>query len=116
MFFEEWNDNENPKKKSEKRELGKDRWVLWRKCFSEKCFSKSGMTMRNPKKSEKRELGKDRWDSQMRQVGTGWSTWDRWDRDRQGGLNIAWDRMGLGQGGLQIRWDRMGMGQGGSSD
>ena len=26
MFFEKWNDNEKPKKKSEKRELGKDRW------------------------------------------------------------------------------------------
>jgi len=44
------------------------------------------MKMRNPtKKSEKRELGKDRWCSQMGQVGTGCSTWDRWDRDR-------WDR------------------------
>ena len=25
-FFEKWNDNDKPKKKSEKRELGKDKW------------------------------------------------------------------------------------------
>ena len=26
MFFEKWNDTEEPNKKSEKRELAKDRW------------------------------------------------------------------------------------------
>jgi len=74
--------------------------VLWKKCFSQKCFSNSGMTIRNltkpTKKSEKIEFGKDRWYSQMGQVGTGWSTWDRWDRDRGvsvlGGARWDWDR------------------------
>jgi len=32
--------------------------VLWRKYFSEKCFSKSGMTMRNPKKNVKKGVEK----------------------------------------------------------
>jgi len=27
VFFETWNGNEKPKKKSEKRELGKDKWL-----------------------------------------------------------------------------------------
>jgi len=40
------------------------------------------MTMRNPKKSGKRELGKDKWYDQIEQVGTAWSTWKRWNRDR----------------------------------
>jgi len=26
VFFEKWNDNEKPKNKSEKRELGNDKW------------------------------------------------------------------------------------------
>ena len=41
----------------------------------------------------------------MGQVGTGWSSWYRWDWDmgvfRLGGTGWDWDR-----GGLQIRWDR----------
>jgi len=65
VFFEMWNDNEKSKQKSEKRELGKDRWY-----------------------------------NQMGQVGTGWRTLHRWDRE--GGLHNGWDRMGLRQGGLQI--------------
>jgi len=50
-------------------------------------------------------MGKDRWYSQMEQVETGCSKWDRWDWDR--GVSImrgtGWDW--VGQGGLQIRWD-----------
>ena len=61
MFFEMWNDNEKPTKKSEKRKLGKDRWY-----------------------------------SQIEQVLTSWSTWDRWDWDRGFfrfvGTGWDWDR------------------------
>ena len=75
VFFEIWNGNEKPKKKSQKRELGKDKWY-----------------------------------SQMEQVGTGWSTWNKWDRDRGvpilGGTRWDWDRslfdLSLSQ------WDRFG--------
>ena len=63
---------------------------------SDQCFSKSEMTKRNQIKSEKRELGKDRWYSQMGKVGTGLSTWDRWDWDtgvfRLGGTGWDCDR------------------------
>ena len=72
VFFESWNDNENPKKKSEKRELGKDKWY-----------------------------------SQMEQVGTAWSTWDKWDTDRGvsilGGTGWDWDRGVFRLGGTG--WD-----------
>jgi len=48
------------------------------------------------KNSEKRELGKDRYYNQMEQVGTGWSTWNRWNRDRGysilGGTGWDWNR------------------------
>jgi len=73
------------------------------------------MTMRNltkpTKKSEKMEFGKDRWYSKMGQVGTGWITWDRWDRDR--GVSILcgagwdWDRGILRLGGIGWDWDTL---------
>jgi len=28
VFFKKWNDNHKPKKESEKREFGKDRWYI----------------------------------------------------------------------------------------
>jgi len=47
-------------------------------------------------KSEERKLGNDRWYNQMEQVEKGWSTWDRWNRDREfskmGGTGWDWNR------------------------
>jgi len=85
--------------------------VLWRKRFSQKCFSKSRVAMGNLKKylikgSWERTSGTTKWDrlgqvgvrgmGQVGQMGQG-----------HGGLHIGWDRMGLGQAGLQIMWDRI---------
>jgi len=65
------------------------------------------MTMRNPKKFEKRELGKDKWYNHVGKVGTGWSTWYKWDRDRGvstlGGTGWDWDRGSFRLGGTG--WD-----------
>jgi len=43
------------------------------------------------KKSEKRELGKDKWCNQMGQDLKGWSTLDKWDRDK-GVFRSSWDK------------------------
>ena len=56
VFCEKWNGNEKPKQKSQKRELGKDKWY-----------------------------------NQMGQVATGWSTWDKWDKDK-GVFRSSWDK------------------------
>jgi len=63
---------------------------------------------------EKKELAKHRWYSQMGQVGTGASTWDRWNRDRgypywvgQDGTGTAGSPYWVGQDGTET---------GGSSD
>jgi len=53
-------------------------------------------------------FGKDRWYNQMGQVGTGWSTWKRWDNDMGVSIIARLDRMGLGQGVLRLGgtgWD-----------
>jgi len=86
------------------------------------------MTSETRRKSEnhpeKRELGKDRWYSQIRQVETDFSTWDRWDCDkgvsimggtgwdcdrgvfRLGGTGWDWDRSVFRLGGTGWDWDR----------
>jgi len=46
----------------------------------------------------------------MGQVGTGWSTWDRLDRDRGvfilGGTGWGWDMGVFRLGGIRWDWDR----------
>jgi len=54
-----------------------------KKKFSKKViFEKWNDNEKTKKRSEKRALGKDKWYNQMEQVGTGLSTWYKWDRDR----------------------------------
>ena len=75
--------------------------VLWRKRFSQKCFLKSRMAMRNPKNIWEKGVGKGQvvqpnvigWDW-LEYVE--WDRWDRWDRDMEvsilGGTGWDWDR------------------------
>jgi len=51
-------------------------------------FRKCNDNEKPKKKSEKREMEKDRWYNQMEQVGTGLSTWNRYNRDRGNGLSV----------------------------
>jgi len=70
-------------------------------------FRKTEWQWETQKKSGKREVGKDKWYNQMGQVGTGWSTWNKWDRDRGvsilGGTRWDWDRGVFKLGGTG--WD-----------
>jgi len=89
--------------------------VLWRKHFSEKCISKSGMTIRNPKKN----LRKGSWEW------TGGTV--KWERLRQieirgtggtgtGGSPYCVGQDGTGTGECSDSVGKDGTGTGGSSD
>ena len=73
-------------------------------------FEKSNDNEKPKKKYEEWELGKNRWYSQMGQIGTGLSIWDRWDWDRGfsrlGGTGWDWDRGVLRLGGTGWDWDK----------
>jgi len=77
--------------------------VLGRKYFSQKYFSKSGMTSRNPKKN----LRKRSWE---RTGGTA-----KWPGDRVGQIGVCWTG-GTGTGGSPYWVRQDGTGTGVSSD
>ena len=62
MFFEKWNDNEKPKKKTEKRELGKDKW-----------YNQMGQVA----------TGWSTWDKWDKVKGVFRSSWDKWVKDKE---------------------------------
>ena len=75
VFFEKWNGNEKPKKISQTRQLGKDKWYnqmgqvgtswnTWDKCDKEKGVFRSSW---------------DKWDKEK---GVFRSSWDKWDKDK----------------------------------
>ena len=65
------------------------------KFFSQNCFSKNGMTMRNPKKIWEKRGGKGQ---VVQPNGTGWDRLEYVEQvgQGQGGLHTGWDKMGLG--------------------
>jgi len=75
VFFEKWNGNEKPKKITQKRELGKDKWY-----------------------------------NQIGQVGTSWSTWGKWDKEK-GVFRSSWDKWDKDKGSVHLnhstcpKWD-----------
>ena len=88
--------------------------VLWRKLFSQKSFSKNGMTMRNPKKIWKKRVGKGQ---VVQPNGTSWDKLEYVGQVGQGegGLQIYVGQVGQGEGGLQIfvgQVGQVGQGQG----
>ena len=90
--------------------------VLWRKIFSQTCFSKNRMTSETQKK-----IWDPRWEKgvgkgqvvQSNGTGRGGLQYGGQVGLGQGGIHNGWDWMELGQGCLQIKWDSMGLGQGG---
>jgi len=89
VLFKKWNDNQKPKKKSEKRELGKDWW------YSQMVQAKTGCST----------WDRFEWDRRVSMMGgTGWD----WDRGvfRLGGTGWDWDRWAFRLGGTGWDWDK----------
>jgi len=78
--------------------------VSWSK-FSLKSFSKNGMALRNPKKkSEKRELTKNKWYNRIAQVGTNWSTWNKWYKEKRV-FRSTWNKWNRETGVFRSSWN-----------
>ena len=61
VFFEKWNGNEKPKKITQKRELGKDKW-----------YNQIGQV----------GTSWSTWDKWDKEKGVFRSSWDKWDKDK----------------------------------
>ena len=64
------------------------------------------MTLRNPKtKIEKRELAKNKWYNQMAQVGTSWSTWNKWYKKKRV-FRSTWNKWNKKKGVFRSSWNK----------
>jgi len=84
--------------------------------FSQKSFSKNGMTLRNPKKNLRKESWQRfKWYNQMAQIGTSWhkwnkrnrykrvsrSTWNKWNKNK-GVFRSTWNKWNKDKGSFQL--------------
>jgi len=79
-FFEKWNDYEKPQKKSEKRELAKDKW-----------YNQMGQV----------GTSWSTWDKWDKEKGVFRSTWDKWDKEK-GVFRSSWDKWDKDKGSVQL--------------
>jgi len=89
MFFEKWNGNEKPKQKSQKRELGKDKW-----------YNQMGQV----------GTSWSTWDKWDKEKGVFRSSWDKWDEEK-GVFRYSWDKWDKDKGSVHLnhstcpKWD-----------
>jgi len=75
-----------------------------KKIFSQKSFSKNGITLKNQKKIEKRELAKNKWYNQMAQVDTSWSMWNKWKKEKRVSRS-TWNKWNKNKGVFRSTWN-----------
>ena len=85
--FQKWNDIEKPKKKSEKRELAKNKW------YNQMAQVGTNWSMWN---KWNKEAGLQIYVEQVEQEQGGLSTWNKWNKDKGSvELNLSTAKVGL---------------------
>jgi len=75
---------------------------ILKKIFSQKSFSKNGMTLRNPKKSWEKRVVKEQ---VVQPNGTSWSTWNKWSKEKKV-FRSTWNKWNKEKGVFKSSWNK----------
>jgi len=74
--------------------------------FQSKEFFEKWNDIEKPKKRfEKRKLAKNKWYNQMAQVGTRWSTWNKWHKEKRV-FRSTWNKWNKEKGVFRSSWNK----------